>query len=324
MNTLGSMDRILVTGSAGLLGSAFKHLAETGSVAHDLVFVDIGDADLRDIDATKALFDQVQPRGVIHLAADVGGLYKNVREGVEMLENNLLMNVNVMRCSRHYRVKKLISCLSTCIFPEASLCDHLDLPIDETMIHLGPPHPSNEGYAYAKRLVEVQSRTYRNQYGCNYITLAPTNIFGPNDNYSTENSHVIPALIRKCHKAMSEGSEFVVRGSGRPLRQFIFSRDLAALFLWAYDSYNEDSCLILAPGPEQEVSIADIAYMVAKAFEYNRDIVFDTSFVDGQFKRTVSNAKLMTLNPGYNFTPLEEAIRTSVEWYKTNLANSRR
>ena len=157
-----------------------------------------------------------------------------MEHGVEMHENNLLMNMHVMQAAKEFSVHKLVTCLSTCAFPEPSLSPHLKLPLDETMIHTGPPHPSNEGYAYAKRMADVQSQYYRRQYNCNFITLAPTNIFGPNDNYSVESSHVIPSLIRKCHAALIENNDFVVWGSGKPLRQFIYSLDLAKLFLWAF------------------------------------------------------------------------------------------
>lgn len=314
----------MVTGGKGMLGNAIQRVVqEEPHLEYSFVFVDIDDADLTDKRAVQSLFKKVNPQGVIHLAADVGGLYKNVKQGVEMLENNLLMNMNIMQSSLQFGVEKLISCLSTCVFPEQTLCPHISLPIDEQIIHMGPPHPSNEGYAHAKRLVDVQSRYYRKQYGCNFISLAPTNIFGSHDNYSLENSHVIPALIRKCDSAIRDGEDFVVRGSGKPLRQFIFSNDLARLFVWAYFNYDEADPLILAPGVDQEVSIATIAQHVADAFSYTKPIVFDTSYSDGQHKRTVTNAKLMSRNPSFRFTPLRDAIKESADWFAINQAMAR-
>lgn len=316
--------RIMVTGGKGMLGYAMQQVtAQTPSATHQFAFVDIEDANLCDKQQTRALFERLRPNGVIHLAADVGGLYKNMAQGVEMMENNLLMNMHVMQCCKEYGIEKLVSCLSTCIFPEITLCPHLQLPIDESMIHMGPPHPSNEGYAYAKRMVDVQSRYYRKQYGCNFISLAPTNIFGPNDNYSREHSHVIPALIRKCHAAIRENTDFVVWGTGRPLRQFIYSLDLARLFVWAFFNYNEADPLILAPDESQEASIGTIAQHVADAFGYKRPLIFDTKYSDGQFRRTVTNKKLMRLNPSFQFTPVAEAIGASVQWYQTNVAKAR-
>ena len=318
------MKTIMVTGGRGMLGHGMQQVVrQEPRAGHEFLFVDIEEGDLTDKAATRALFSRVRPAGVIHLAADVGGLYKNVAQGVEMLENNLLMNMHVMQCCREFGVEKLVSCLSTCVFPEQTLCPHITLPIDETVVHMGPPHPSNEGYAHAKRLVDVQSRYYRKQYGCNFISLAPTNIFGPNDNYSPEHSHVIPALIRKCDEAIRDGVDFVVWGSGRPLRQFIYSPDLARLFIWAYFNYDEADPLILAPEAEQEVSIATIAQHVADAFGCTKPIVFDTKYSDGQYKRTVTNRKLMSRNPSFRFTPLKEAIKASVEWFKANRETAR-
>lgn len=318
------MKRIMVTGGKGMVGYAMQVVTrEDRPGGYEFVFVDIEDANLCDRAEVNALFDRIRPNGVVHLAADVGGLFKNMAHGVEMFENNVLMNMHVMQCCKEFKVEKLVSCLSTCIFPEPSASPHLRLPIDETMIHLGPPHPSNEGYAYAKRMVDVQSRYYRKQYGLNFITLAPTNIFGPNDNYSPEHSHVIPALIRKCHAAMQTGEEFVVWGTGKPLRQFIYSLDLARLFVWAYLSYDEAEPLILAPDASQEVSIGTVAQHVADAFGYDKPLRFDTSYSDGQFKRTVTNAKLMSRNPSFQFTPLNAAILESVKWFQENRADAR-
>lgn len=318
------MKTIMVTGGQGMLGHGLQHVVrQEPREGWQFQFVDIEDGDLCDKEATRALFGRVKPAGVIHLAADVGGLYKNMAQGVEMMENNLLMNMHVMQCCKESGVEKLVSCLSTCVFPEQTLCPHIQLPIDETMIHLGPPHPSNEGYAYAKRMVDVESRYYRKQYGCNFISLAPTNIFGPHDNYSPEHSHVIPALIRKCEAAMRTGEDFVVWGSGKPLRQFIYSLDLARLFVWAYFHYDEAEPLILAPEQDQEVSIAQIAQHVADAFGYPKPIVFDAKYSDGQYKRTVTNAKLMSRHPAFRFTPLGDAIKASVEWFQSNHAEAR-
>jgi GDP-L-fucose synthase len=172
-------------------------------------------------------------------------------------------------------------------------------------------------------MVDVQSHYYRKQYGCNFISLAPTNIFGPYDNYSPAHSHVIPALIRKCDDAIRQGTDFIVWGSGRPLRQFIFSLDLARLFIWAYFHYDEAEPLILAPDSSQEVSIAQIAQHVADAFGYKKALVFDSKYSDGQYRRTVSNRKLMSRNRDFQFTPLPEGIKDSVQWFKANISAAR-
>jgi GDP-L-fucose synthase len=318
------MKKIMVTGGRGMVGYAVQQVTRLQPrEGYQFVFVDLEDADLCDKEKTRSMFAHIKPYGVIHLAADVGGLYKNMAQGVQMLENNLLMNMHVLQCCKEFAVKKLVSCLSTCAFPEPTLSSHIKLPIDERFIHMGPPHSSNEGYAYAKRMVDVQSRYYRMQYGCNFISLAPTNVFGPNDNYSPEHSHVIPAMIRKCHTALRDGSDFIIWGTGKPLRQFIFSLDLARLFIWAYFNYNEADPLILAPEESQEVSIGQIAQYVADAFGFKKQLVFDSSYSDGQYKRTVTNKKLMSLYPSFRFTPLPQAINESVKWFKENIDSAR-
>ena len=318
------MKKILVTGGKGMVGNALlAYVQAHPNPNHEYIFADFGDANLCDKAQTAAMFAKYQPAGVIHLAADVGGLFKNLARNVEMFENNVLMNINVMQCCKEFKVEKLVSFLSVCIFPELSTCPHLKLPLDETIIHQGPPHYSNEGYAFAKRLLDVQSRLYRRQFGCNFVTVAPTNAFGPHDNFSLQNSHVIPGLIRKCHAALEENQNFVVWGSGKPLRQFIYSPDLVKLLVWVYFNYDEPEPLILAPPAEQEKSIGEIAQSIARAFGYQKPIVFDTSYSDGQFRRTVTNQKLASRYPEFRFTPLDQALQETVEWYKQNHANAR-
>ena len=168
---------------------------------------------------------------MIHLAARVGGLFANMKYKVEFWRENVAINDNVLHWSKEYGVKKCVSCLSTCIFP-----DKTSYPIDETMIHNGPPHHSNEGYAYAKRMIDVVNRCYKDQHGCNFTSVVPTNIFGPHDNFSIEDGHVLPGLMHKCLKAKQQVAsggtgDFTIWGSGTPLRQFIYSHDLGALMV---------------------------------------------------------------------------------------------
>jgi GDP-L-fucose synthase len=171
--------RVLVTGGTGLVGKAIETVIREENNSDEFwFFASSKDADLRDRASTHALFDRLQPTHVIHLAAMVGGLFKNLRYKVEFYRENTLINDNVMELSREFKVVKLVSCLSTCIFP-----DKTTYPIDETMVHNGPPHTSNEGYAYAKRMIDVMNRCYNEEYGCNFTSIIPTNIYGPHDNY---------------------------------------------------------------------------------------------------------------------------------------------
>jgi len=205
--------------------------------------------------------------------------------------------------------------LSTCIFP-----DKTTFPLDETMIHLGPPHPSNEGYAYAKRMVDVMNRCFFEQYDLKYTSVIPTNIYGPHDNFNLESGHVIPGLINKCWAAKTTQTDFVVWGSGKPLRQFIYSKDLAALTVWVLRNYHEIDPIILSVSEADEVSIGELAHLIAEALEFKGNIVFDTSKSDGQFKKTASNAKLLRLNPEFKFTPIREALKETCQWFIENIA----
>ena len=311
------MRRILVTGGTGLVGRALQEVA-AGSV-DTWIFVGSKDADLTDAAATAALFALHQPTHVIHLAAFVGGLFANMKFKVEFYRKNTLMNDNILECSRKHGVEKLISCLSTCIFP-----DKTTYPIDETMIHDGPPHPSNEGYAYAKRMIDVLNRSYAEEYGCNFTSIIPTNIYGPHDNFSIANGHVIPGLIHKCWLAKQNDTPFVVYGSGLPLRQFILSRDLANLIVWTLDSYDSVEPIILSVDASAEVRIGEVAALIAKHMEFNGPVVFDTSKADGQYKKTAANTKLRSYLPNYVFTTMDEGIKETVAWFLQNYEVARK
>jgi GDP-L-fucose synthase len=173
-------------------------------------------------------------------------------------------------------------------------------------IHDGPPHESNFGYAYAKRLIDIQNRAYHEQHGCCFTSVIPTNIFGLHDNFSLEDSHVIPGLIHKCYLAKRDGTPLTVWGSGQPLRQFIYSKDLAKLIVWTARGYEEISPIILSVNEDAEVSIHDVAQMVVKAMGFQGSLVFDSSKSDGQFKKTASNAKLHKLLPDFQFTDIQQ------------------
>jgi len=256
---------------------------------------------------------------VIHLAACVGGLFKNMNYKVDMYEKNILINTNFLKVCHEIKIKKVISCLSTCIFP-----DKTTYPINETMLHNGPPHTSNDAYAYAKRMLEVQSRAYQEQYGDNFICIIPTNIYGPHDNFHLQDSHVIPGLIHKCYLAKKENKPFVIAGSGTPLRQFIYSEDLAILILWTLENYDEKEPIILSVPENLEKSINFIATCIAREFNYENNMEFDTDKPDGQFKKTADNSKLMSFIKSFQFTPIEEGITKTIDWFVNNYNHCRK
>lgn len=309
--------KILVTGGSGLVGKAIQEISKHYN--YEFIFISSGDYDLTNYDKTKLMFEKYKPEYVIHLAACVGGLFKNMKYKVEMYEKNININNNVLKCCHDFKVTKLISCLSTCIFP-----DNTTYPINEKMLHDGPPHQSNDAYAYAKRMLEIHSKAYQEQYNDNFICVIPTNIYGPNDNYSLEEGHVIPSLIHKCYINKENNEKFIVKGTGKPLRQFIFSIDLAKLIMWTLEEYNEKESIILSVEEKDEVSIEYVAREIAKCYNYENELIFDTSFSDGQYKKTADNKKLMSRIKNFNFTNIEKGIQESVSWFQKNYNNCRK
>lgn len=310
--------KILVTGGTGLVGKAIEKISKKYK-NYSFIFINSKICDLTNYSKTLEYFKNVKPDMVIHLAACVGGLFKNMNYKVDMLEKNLTINYNVLKCSHQIGVKKCVSCLSTCIFP-----DKTTYPINENMLHNGPPHTSNDAYAYAKRMLEIHSKAYREQYGSNFVCVIPTNIYGPHDNYHLEDAHVIPALIHKCYLAKKNKDPFIVRGSGKPLRQFIFSEDLARLILWTLEKYNDKESIILSVSEKDEVSIGNVAEMIAKEFDYYDNMKYDTNYSDGQYKKTADNSKLMKLYGDYKFITIKEGIQRSVQWFKENYNECRK
>ena len=267
----------------------------------------------------KENISDISPHVIIHLAANVGGLFKNMYNPVEMYELNILINTNLLKAAHSCNIQNVISCLSTCIFP-----DNIKYPINEDMLNMGPPHDSNFAYAYAKRMLDIHSRCYRLQYQRNYICIIPTNIYGPNDNFSLEEGHVIPSLIHKCYLSKLKNEDFMVKGTGNPLRQFIYSEDLAKLILLVMQNYKDGNNIILSVPEEDEVSIKDIAELISKNFNYQKRLKFDKQYSDGQFKKTADNSKLVDLIKDFKFTSIDKGINQTIVWFLQNYNSIRK
>jgi len=305
------MGKILITGANGMVGYAFRQLN-----IPEVIFLTHNDVDLSDFNATKTAFNLLKPAKVIHLAAVVGGVGGNMIHTGEFFRKNIAINTNVLESARLCGTKKLISYMSTCVFPE--VCPY---PLNEKDIHNGPPHPSNFGYAYAKRMLEVQSSAYRQEWNCDYIVAIPTNIYGPNDIWNLEEGHVMPSLIHKCYLAKQNDSDLVVWGSGKPLREFIFSSDIAKLSLWAIENYKENSPIIFSSGIE--ISIKDLVELVVEKMKFTGKVVFDNSKPDGQYRKPSDTSKLRKYLPDFEFTPIEEGIEITIDWFLSNYPNVR-
>lgn len=294
----------LVTGADGLVGNAIRSLNP-----QDFVYVTRADGDLRSENETLALFNKINPDRVIHLAAHVGGIGGNIMHSADFFKDNILINMNVLEAARKSGVKKLISFMSTCVFPNDG-----PYPLKPENLHLGAPHPSNFGYAYAKRMLEVQTRAYRAQWNMNYQIAIPSNIYGPHDNFSLEEGHVVPALIHKAKIAKKENKPLSIWGSGRPKREFIYSKDVAKLVIWMVENYESPEPLILSSGIE--TTIRDLAEAIAKSFGIPQPVNLDITKPEGQMRKPSNVEPLFELLPNFNFTSLQEGISETVTWFE--------
>lgn len=299
-------EKLLVTGGKGLVGSAINADVKLGREFNLINSIE-----------TDQAFKMHNPTHVIHCAGKVGGVGGNMNFKGDYFYDNLMINTNVIESARKSGVKNLVCFLSTCVFP-----DKVEYPLTEAKVHLGVPHDSNYPYAYAKRMADIQIRAYREQYGINYTSVIPTNIYGPNDNFSLEHGHVMPMLIHKLYKAKRDGTDFTVWGSGKPLREFIFSKDVARLAEWAVKNYNETEPIIF--GTSEEVSIKDMVDLLIQEFNFKGKVIFDKDKPEGQFRKPSDNSKLKSYLPDFKFTPFEEGIKETVKWFIDNYETARK
>ena len=295
-------NKILVTGGNGLVGSEFvgDHYFKPSSKIYDL---------RRTEDTNRLMLKNFN--GIIHCAAKVGGIGGNMTFKGDFFYDNIMMNTNVIEGARMSGVKNLVAFLSTCVFP-----DKVEYPLTESKIHLGPPHFSNDAYAYAKRMSDVQIRAYKEQYGLNYKSVIPCNIYGPNDNYDIINGHVLPSLIHKCYLARENKTPLTIWGSGKPMREFIFSRDVAKLTEWVLHNYNESEPILLSTS--EEISIIDVVDIVVELMNFKGQVIYDSSKPDGQFRKPSDNSKIKSYLPDFKFTPLYDGIKETIEYFEKN------
>ena len=296
----------LVTGGSGLVGSTIESNFKPTSKQLNLMNIDdiIRYITMNKIDS------------IIHCAAKVGGIKANSDYLGEFFYDNIAMNINVLEAARRTDVKKVVSFMSTCVFPSEA-----DYPLTPEQIHNGEPHSSNYAYAYAKRMLEVQSRAYRDQYGCNFITVIPCNIYGPNDNFNLDSSHVIPALIHKCYVAKQNNTDFEVWGTGKAYREFIYSKDVGYISQIALEKYDEPEPLIISL--DEEINIAIVAQEISWRIGFEGYIVYNQKR-DGQLKKPSDNSKLKTLIPDYKFVPIEIGLTKTIDWFIKNYEKVRK
>jgi len=314
--------KTLLTGAGGLVGSTIN--ADVKVLGRKPPFPGYKEQNKRWCDLTSykdtyELFKQQQPTHVIHCAGRVGGLKANSEHLGEFFYENMMINLNVLEAARKCNVQKVVSFLSTCIFP-----DKVKYPLTEDKMHSGEPHPSNYGYAYAKRMLEVQSRAYADQYGMKCVCVIPTNIYGPHDNFNLESSHVVPALIHKCYLAKKYNTDLVIWGSGKPLREFIYSEDVGEITQLICDYYEGSEPLIISNSIE--VSIKQLVETIVKAMDFRGKVIYDKTKPDGQYRKPTTNLRLQDFIPECvnKFTPLEEGIQKTVDWFVENYETCRK
>ena len=305
--------KIYVAGHHGMVGSAiYRKLREEGF--RNFVLKNRAQLDLCDSNSVRKFFEVEQPEYVFLAAAKVGGIHANNTYGAEFIHDNLMIQTNVIHNAFECNAKKLLFLGSSCIYPK-----HASQPMKEEALLTGELETTNEPYAIAKIAGIKMCQAYRRQYGSNFISLMPTNLYGPNDNYHPLNSHVLPALIRKFHEAKMQGLETVeIWGSGTPRREFLHVDDLADACLFLMDGYDSDE--IVNVGTGVDLSIRDLALLIKDCIGFEGDLHFNSEYPDGTPQKLLDTSKINTLG-WFPKKPLAEGIKEVCFEYANQASN---
>lgn len=298
---------VIVAGSTGLAGSAIANAFE--KAGQEVFGINRGVVDLLNFDQTNQFLNDIKPSLVIDAAARVGGIGANNSHPVEFLEDNVRIQANLMHASHNANVKRFVFLGSSCIYPRD--CKQ---PIKEEYLMTGPLEATNSAYAVAKIAGIELVNSYRKQYGHNWISLMPTNLYGPRDNFNLDNSHVLPALIRRFVEAVEAGArEVMVWGSGSPKREFLHVDDLAQAVLLTSQSY--DSALHLNIGTGEDLSILELVTKIAQISGFKGEILWNKSKPDGTPRKVLDVSRIKQLGWSPRVT-LEEGIASTISWYR--------
>lgn len=297
--------KVLITGGEGFIGSNFDFGIKLSRK----------DCDLMNLENVYGVFSKIKPDAVIHTAGKIGGVLGNMEAKGQYCYENIVINTNVLEAARRVGVKRVLSLSSTCAYPE-----NTTLPYREESFHDGMPHSAHYGYAYAKRMLDIMSRTYCEQYGVEYNCVVLGNVYGKGDHFNNEKGHVIPSLIGKCYTSWKSNIPLSVWGTGTPLRQLIYVRDVVKICESLLESYREPG-IINVCNPV-EYSVSEIVYRIRENFNNNIKIEFDISKPDGQFRKPASVEKLNRVLPSFQFISLDEGLRETISWYKSIKENS--
>jgi len=308
------MKKVLVTGSNGLVGSALKKILGPEHVYHTKDDVDLLDPK-KTMDYITYHVKHSDVDTVIHCAAKVGGVQANMKDNKGFFIENFVINNNIVESSYKNEIPNFVNLLSTCIFPDKNI----KFPLTPDQIDNGSPHPSNHGYSYAKRLSGYQTNIIKKVLNSNWVSVIPTNVYGTNDNFHLEDGHMIPAMIHRAYLSKQRSEKMVVWGDGSPLRQVIYSEDLAKLIIWSLNNWTSDDPF-MAINPIEN-SILYIAKIICNTFDIkDEDIIFDSTKPMGQYKKpAITNAPV-----GFEFKNLNEGIKDTVEWFIQNYKEVRK
>ena len=309
---LSKATKVFVAGHRGLVGSAIlRKLTQLG--CSNLLVRTHAELDLKDPAAVDRFFRENRPEIVFLSAARVGGILANSRRPAEFLYDNLMIQTNVIHGAWEHGAKKLLFLGSSCIYPKFAA-----QPIREEYLLTGPLEPTNEAYALAKIAGLKLAAAYRSQYGFSAVSIMPTNLYGPGDNFDLESSHVLPAMIRRFHEAQRAGAATVTLwGSGTPRREFLHVDDLADAACFLMEKYDSPEPLNVGVG--KDVTIADLAEVVARAVGYSGRVVFDHAHPDGTPRKLLDISRLTTLGWRPQIT-LEQGIASTYDWFRKNWA----
>lgn len=302
--------RIYIAGHRGLVGSAIARRLQAGGYTN-LITLTHAELELTDQQAVKRFFAYERPEYVFLAAAKVGGIHANNTYPAEFIYNNLAVQTNVIHAAWESGVKKLLFLGSSCIYPK-----HAPQPMKEEHLLSGPLEPTNEPYAIAKIAGLKMCAAYNRQYGTNFLCVMPTNLYGPGDNFDLENSHVLPALVRKMYEAKLRcDKEVVVWGTGTPRREFLYSDDLADACVFLMERYNAAEIgEFINVGMGEDVTIRELAGLAARVVGFDGNLVFDAGKPDGTPRKLLDVSRLHALGWRHR-TGLEEGIRRTYRWY---------
>ena len=318
--------KVVVTGGTGMVGKNIQDLVKSMYTQHEFTFLNRNknneySVDLTDIKAVNLFFKNNKFDYIIHLAANVGGLFKNLNNNSNIFKDNIRIQENILEACNKNDIQRGIFCLSSCIFP----FDPKTYPMLEKSVLDSEPHYSNRGYGFAKRMLYIQCQNYNKDFSREYICVSPANIYGKYDNFNLKTSHFIPGILHR-FKLEKNNSQITAYGSGTPLRQLVYSEDVAKIIcILLFDKKLTQNIDIINICNDEEYSIKEYVNKVCELLKIEKNkIYWDKSKSDGCLKKTVSNDLLKKILPNFKFTDLENGLKITYEWFEKNYDTCRK